>query len=287
MQQICAVIAAKNEEQSISNVLRQLHRAGLKQCLTVVNGSSDTTALRARNTGIELGLNSRVIQIQQALGIDVPRAIGALWAWRIFHPDYFLFLDGDWGGSFGPALESFCSNAIEKSHLATYVAPAHRAIYKNSDLLDPTGTTLRLDETIWLNTLNSVLPRDGPVMPRAAVNQLPLLIHKRVFQVISTYWLHHPGIWFALLTQVGLRHERFHPSVDATWMPQLVGNATRSRKHALLLRETLIGDALDGASVLLGRRYGRQLDGHTYSGFHGERRVDVLRELQSSWEQDM
>lgn len=83
--QLSIIIPVQNEEATIAAVLSQARYAEPLEIIVVVNGSTDQTEEIARSYG------TTVIVFDEALGIDVGRAIGA----SIAKGDILLFIDAD------------------------------------------------------------------------------------------------------------------------------------------------------------------------------------------------
>lgn len=260
---VCAVISARNEEKALPNVLRQIARAGIGTSIVVANGCTDRTARVAAEVAAELPLSSYVIDIPIALGLDVPRAVGAYNAVRSFPQiAWLVFVDGDWKGSFGPMLADFIDAAKRAACAVQWVGnlPAHR-----------------FDQRLWRSAIAETCPELADLQPSV----LPLLIHRRAMQHVSAWWLHHPGVWAACC----LKSPVIRPScrVDRQFAPTFVGNPVRNAIHQQKMAETLIGDALEGCALLRGERPTRRWKSGNYEGYHPARRVDLLREWQAVW----
>lgn len=79
------IIQAKNEEEYIAEVLKEIKKVEPMEIIVVVNGSTDSTAEIVRSLGCNL------IHYKDALGINMGKAIGALYA----KGDILVFHDGD------------------------------------------------------------------------------------------------------------------------------------------------------------------------------------------------
>ena len=97
-----SVIPAQNEERTIAHVIGECLAAGSSRVLVVCNGSSDRTAGIAQSYP-----DTRVTAFwePEPLGMDVPRAIGAIIAHR-HGADGILFCDGDLSGKLAAHLSS-------------------------------------------------------------------------------------------------------------------------------------------------------------------------------------
>ncbi|MDK8210708.1 glycosyltransferase, partial [Bacillus subtilis] len=81
---VSVIIPACNEADSLLPVIKEVQKMKPFEIIVVVNGSSDTTKEIAEDAGC------RVIYYEEALGINIGRAIGAKKA----KGDILLFLDG-------------------------------------------------------------------------------------------------------------------------------------------------------------------------------------------------
>ncbi|MFC4323470.1 glycosyltransferase family 2 protein [Litchfieldia salsa] len=82
---VSVIIPAQNEEKMIGKLIKEFNKLDPFEIIVVVNGSTDQTKKIAESLGV------KVIEYNQALGKNVPRAIGAYHA----EGDILLFMDGD------------------------------------------------------------------------------------------------------------------------------------------------------------------------------------------------
>ncbi|WP_029421952.1 glycosyltransferase [Alicyclobacillus macrosporangiidus] len=272
---LCAIVPVRNEADRIGNALAQMHRAGVRRGIIVVNGSRDGSAAAAKKALARLRWEARVIDLKPALGPDVPRAVGTYVAMRTF-PDtgWFLHVDGDWGGGFGPMLQEWLARAtVSRAQMVFVGRPA--VVARMANRRTPPAT--RPDLWLWHRALRSRWPQWMDVSPAES----PWLIHRRAFLDLSPFWLHHPGQWFARCVLASGPDLRL--AVVRGWDARLTGNRTRDRLHAERMRETLWGDAIEGYCLLTGRRPTRRWQGVWWDGYHSQRRVDILRRIGASW----
>jgi hypothetical protein len=276
---VCAIVPARDESSRIGNVLRQLRRAGVGACVVVCNGCRDDTAAVARELVLDLFPIGEVVEVNAALGPDVGRAYGTYWAQRRYRkqPTYFLYVDGDWGGGFGPALAAFLAEARDQGSLVHYSSTSTDSpISLDSPTSPRDRLTARLDITIW----QAIFTRLRPQLASAAVSELPLLVQRDLFRKVSTHWLHHPGLWLAHCLRAGVGP--LTVASRAQWDPAIRGNRIRSWRHAEQMRLTLAGDAVEAARLLFCRPPGRWWKGRWLNGYAAERRLDLLTELRQS-----
>ena len=85
MRKLSIIIPVKNEEEKLSNIIKEVKKLDPFEILVIVNGSTDQTKQ------IAVSLNCKVIEYTEPLGHDIGRAIGAFYA----KGDILLFIDGD------------------------------------------------------------------------------------------------------------------------------------------------------------------------------------------------
>jgi hypothetical protein len=266
------VVPARNEEESIHNVYRQIHRAGITACVTVVNGSTDKTEKLAQKLAPLYFRHHREIVIQRALGPDVPRAIGAFAVLREF-PDmeWVVLVDGDWKGSFGPDLAHCVDHARTHKLDVQFVTFQARAAREVS-----TAQTLRPDEEIW----RIITLRHAPSLFGSAPSYAPMVVSRKALCSVSPYWLHHPGRWFTYVFWRFLAHD-LSVGVFDNWDVRACGNQTRNRLHNQNMQKTILGDAIEALCMIEGLRPTRWFRGVMQDGYHTSRRIDVLQAWQN------
>ncbi|GMA50548.1 glycosyl transferase [Alicyclobacillus contaminans] len=254
---VCGIIAVQNETSSLKNVLRQLHRAGVTTCVVVVNHIEPAAALNAaEETAAALAMRLHEVSFEHGLGPDIGRSVGTYAALRTFpNAKRLLYVDGDWMGSFGPALAEFLKEGRDDALDCLWVAHSG----------DP-----RPDIALWQDTLHHQHPHLTDVAP----NELPLLVDRAVFEWVSPRWLAHPGRWLALLA--AHRRPPLRLGVSRAWSARYAGNPVKSGHHQAAMRATLLGDALDGCRLMLCQRPGRTWRGRLWNGYHTARRFDAL-----------
>lgn len=268
-----AVIAARNCEESIPNVLRQVRKAGIAACIVVANGCSDATVTVAEECGKALGLSTDVVDFAEPLGYDVPRAIGAYAALRNTNLwSGLIFLDGDWLGTFGRNLADFLSD-VERQGLDVALPKENGTAGRISESFMFDKRHTRLDLDIWHRALS-----DYPGLQEVSPARLPMWVSREVFRLISPRLLYHPGRWLAQCVLRSADLELGCLPCDVRWL----GNGVGTRDHQRLLQETFIGDALEGTAILQGETPNRVWHGRPYIGYHDTRNLRVLDEWSST-----
>lgn len=227
MHHVMAVVGIHNEEGTAANTLRQLHRAGVDAIVAIENGSVDNSYPAIQNVASQVGCEIYLERFAKPLGHDVSRAIGTYKALRITPKDGLLvYVDADWGASFGPNLEMFIERAKQTD----------ADVYSVSWAAVSTSWRYNPAATLWRQILamQNVVPHD------AAPFLLPMTIRTAVFRNLSPSLLAHPGLWFAAVVDAYGKWR-----TDDNWSLDMIGHKTRSRWHSKSMARLLEQDAKD------------------------------------------
>lgn len=272
-----AVIPACNEAASITTVLRHLQACHcLARLLVVANGCTDATEENARqaaaaqenagpkNTGQEKAGQIEILSFPEPLGIDIPRAVGAAYAQKKYHPLGIVFVDGDLIGNLTVpvcnlinglkqgldlALTDCYPDEAPHSALAASVLKARETLNKQ----------LKLDTKIGLAT-----PSHGPhAISASLLAQLPPQVLAVPPLALAFAALHHYKI-----------------GVAATIAHDLLGSKIRSNDHAAKIAATIIADCKLALAYATGTTWPEVLAACTHSeglmGYQKQRRFDLL-----------
>jgi len=258
-----AVIPAKNEEKSILAVLTTILRLPVSYIILVINGCTDRTLELARSIA-----DSRIhiLYFSDSLGIDIPRAIGALYA-RHLGVTGVLFVDGDMSGDIHRNLVSLLTavqSGIDVALTNCYPYITHRQKLANLVLKFRAKLNRELD---LFKSLGLSTPTHGPhALSEDALQILPL--EAIAIPPLTLYWAKEKGLSIKVATS--LPHEALH-------------SPRKHRHHARLIAETIIGDCLMGLALVQNKPLARSLGKHELLGYHQERRFDLLQ----LWEQSL
>lgn len=255
-----AVIPARNVSKRIGAAIQNVRFAGAEQIIVVVNGSDDSTLEEVRALRDE-GLT--VISFREPLGFDVPRAVGAAYAYSQ-GAEHVLFYDGDLIGHHRHELQKLLEDTVR--------------FRLDLGLTDTYGTAHRLDVARNpLLRLRSSLNRKLGLEPRIGLSSPshgPHVVSRRLLRDIPAQYLAVPPLVLAYAKQERLR-------VDAlAHIPHSrLGSAHKGPAHFDLIRETIIGDLLEAHCLLEGRKRTREFRGQVFDGYHSERRFDLLEKF--------
>lgn len=254
---ISVVVPARNEAARISTVLRNLSLLPVDYIMLIINGSQDTTlreVLDLRNPKLQL------LHFDLALGIDVPRAIGAKVAYSI-GSETVLFVDGDMVGTFNENLVELI-NGVSLRHLDLALTNCYPTEPRHIERYNPTFH--------WRQMLNKELglfKKIGLSTPAHG----PHAVSRRFLEVVPFRELAIPPVAMALARKHKLR-------IDvATTLPHYrLGSSIKNQLHASKIIDTIVGDCLEAIAVYQGNERERHWQGKSYVGYHAERRIDLI-----------
>jgi len=248
------VLPARNEAGRIGSVLRQVLATQAGLIIPVLNGCQDMTAEVVRRTG---DARVRPIHFKEALGFDVPRIAGARAALEA-GAGAVLFVDADLAGKLQSRLQILVERVRRgASDLALSDCYAGTPIpFRQSAARSVYAARVRLNEALDRRDLGAAIPSHGPCA-----------VSRRLLESLPQASVGVPPLMQAQAVRAGLRVE-----VGACIPHKELGSAGREREHRLKVAETIIGDCLMGICVAEGRAPDRE--GHT--GYHTERRFDIL-----------
>ncbi len=255
-----AVVPAKNEQGRISKVLTLLKETPVERTIVVVNGSKDNTMKEIKALKMD---NTEILYFTPELGIDVPRAIGAYWAFQC-GATCVVFVDGDLTGNIRAQVNELIS-----------AITAHKIDLAMTDCYPDLVYSGELAEQILLfrNLLNLKLglykkigvatPSHGP---HAISHRLMELVDFRDFAV--------PPVVLAFAVRKGLL-------VDVpTKLPQKqLGSKIRNYLHAKKIADTIIGDTLEALNYFNDKPRTRCYLYKEYQGYNPFRRFDILEKF--------
>ena len=262
------VIPAKNEEKSILAALTTILRLPVNYIILVINGCTDRTFELARSIPDP---RLHILYFTESLGIDIPRAVGALYA-RHLAVKGALFVDGDMSGDIYQNLLHLITaveSGIDIALTNCYPYITHRQKLSNLVLKFRAKLNRELD---LLKTLGLATPTHGPhALSEHALHILPL--QAIAIPPLTLFWAKKSSLIIKVATSIP--HEALH-------------SPRKHRRHARLIAETIIGDCLMGLALSQNNPMTRTLGKHELLGYHPERRFDILEHWdQSLKSQDM
>ncbi|MDP4125415.1 MAG: glycosyltransferase family 2 protein [Bacillota bacterium] len=258
-----AVIPAKNEEKSILAALTTILRLPVGYIILVLNGCTDRTFELIRSIPDP---RLHILYFTEPLGIDIPRAVGALYA-RHLGVKGTLFIDGDMSGDIYKNLLHLITSIESGTDLAlTNCYPYITNRQKLAHLVLKFRARLNRELDLF-KILGLATPTHGPhALSEHALKMLPS--EAIAIPPLTLYWAKKNNLSIKVATSIP--HEALH-------------SPRKHRNHARLIAETIIGDCLMGLALHQNAPLTRTLGKHTLLGYHPERRFDLLAE----WEQSL
>jgi len=256
------VIPAKNEEKSILATLTTILRLPVNYIILVLNGCTDKTFELVRSIP---DARIQILYFTDSLGIDIPRAIGALYA-RHLGVKGTLFVDGDMSGNIYQNLVHLLASiesGIDVALTNCYPYITHRQ--KLANLVLKFRAKLNRDLDLF-KSLGLSTPTHGPHgLSERALQLLPL--EAIAIPPLTLYWAKQDGL--AIKVATSIPHEALH-------------SPSKHRCHARLIAETIIGDCQMGLTLIQNKPMTRSLGKHALLGYHPERRFDLLQHCEQS-----
>lgn len=254
------IIPVKNEAVGIIKTLDNCAKINVHLIITVLNGCTDNS--KDLILGHPLQKKIKVIEFPQPLGVDVPRAIGAAYAYKM-GSEGFLFLDGDMQGDISANLQDLLiAINLKKTDMALtncYPFITLRSSIANTVLL----YRERLNRSLGLlATLGLANPSHGPHA-----------ISRNLLNLIPWNALAIPPLSLAMAAAQKLKIQ------VATSVPHsLLLSPLRDEEHSTLIAETIIGDCIQALAFIHGQPFTRKEKGILYLGYHPQRNFTLLEE---------
>lgn len=255
-----AVVPAYNEGATIKQVIAVLNKTNLDSILIVANGCLDDTAQAVQRSISEKPLI--LLEFNEPLGIDVPRAVGAIYAMS-YAPRGIVFVDGDMGGEISSVINKLI-NGIE-SGLDMALTNCYPYITQRNPLAETvTKLRARVNRKLGLfNQLGLATPSHGP---HAVSSRLLSSINPILFAI--------PPLSLAAASRNGLEI-----GVSASIPHGLLGSRARSDQHGMLIAHSIIEDCQAALSYLEGESLDDILTKKHNTGYRALRRFDILNAI--------
>jgi len=255
---IAAVVPCLNEETRIKAVINNLLSISIDLIIVVANGCTD------RSVEIVSSFKTskvKLIVFKEPLGLDIPRAFGAKYAFD-HSAEIILFVDGDMTGDLSNNFQQLIDSVKERNlDLSLTNCYPTKGIY--SSLAQRVMCyRFRLNNILGYATdLDVASPSHGPhVLSRNFLEKAPF------------DYLAKPPLLLALAKlnnmQVGIGTVIAH---------SLLGSKQKNTAHNLRIADTIVGDCLEAINFYQGKPRNRNHREKLYSGYDAQRRFDLLQ----------
>lgn len=256
---IMAVIPLMNEAENIASLLNFLATLPIDEIVPVLNGCTDES--KEIITKHHYFSRCHLLEYTMALGIDVPRAIGAKYA-QSKNARCVLFIDGDLKGQLWDCcyrlLKETANGNCDLALTNCYPYMGYRSKVAEEVLF----YRERLNRTINVFTdLGLATPSHGPHC-----------VSRRLLTTLPAECFAIPPLMMAQAVKAGLKIK-----VAAALDGQNWSSASRGDKHNQKIAETIIGDALQAENYFKHLPLSRKDNGKLYMGYHQRRRFDLIK----------
>lgn len=257
---IFAVVPAKNEAGRAAAVLRKLAALPIARIIFIANGCRDTTVCEVLRLQIP---NLQFVYFREALGIDVPRAVGAKLALN-GGCDIALFVDGDMTGAFDNELETLLRTML-KNKLDLGLTDCYPLPPRHIERCNPVFH--------WRLELNRALHLEKEIH-LATPSHGPHAVSRRLLETVPLHELAIPPVALALARKHALKI-----GIATVIAHHRLGSAVKGPLHSEKIIDTIVGDCIEALAVSQGNPRSRVWQDRQYVGYHAARRFDILDEL--------
>lgn len=260
-----AVVPACNEEKSIPLVINNLLGAEVDCIVIVANGCVDQTCTSASSFAKNIPF-FHILNYKDPLGIDVPRAIGALFSLKL-NPTGIVFVDGDMRGPIISTLKELISGVENGLDMA--LTNCYPFVSLRSDL-----ATMVLNERELLNRKIGLFNKLGLASPSHG----PHAVSNRFLQTVDLEALAIPPLSMAIAAK-----NQLSIGVSSAISHEKLGSESRDSLHATMIAETIIGDCRQALEYLEGTPLKEVLlNKKDLMGYRSLRRFDLLHEYKQT-----
>lgn len=265
----CAVVPAQNEENRIGIVLTHLLKTPLDLIIPVINGCSDRTLAEVQDF---TSPRIKPLYFTTSLGIDVPRAVGAKFAYSQ-GAETVLFVDGDMVGDltnhFCSLLKSVSSQGVDMALTNCYPRKIH---FKS---------TLAKEVLHYRKMLNCYLGLYSQIK-LASPSHGPHAVSRRLLNLLPFSEIAIPPSTLAIAKKGNLKIK-----VSAEIAHHKLRSTLKDNLHSQDVARTIIGDCIEAWQFYLNLSRDRTYQGETFLGYHKLRRFDLLEDIDKLIEQGL
>lgn len=255
---IYTIVPARDEGDRIDKTLDMLLRTNTDKILVLINGSTDNTLEKVCNIDNDKIL---IYCFNKPLGLDIPRAIGAYFAYNLGATG-FVFVDGDMIGNISHNIDEMISG-LSCNNVDLGLTDCYHQTNSNSNMakiLLSFRRQLNLELGIY-DEIRYAIPSHGPHS-----------VSKRLIDKIGFESLAIPPTTLALAVK-----NKLNIKVTTKIPNYMLESTTKDEFHALQIAKTIIGDCIEASSIYRDNTRTRGFDGKNFLGYHKNRRFDILR----------
>lgn len=257
----CIIIPCYNEGSYIETVIKNAEESSADKIIIVENGSEDDSFKIIKQN---LSEKTSIIYVNTPLGHDIPKAAGLYFS-LLDEGDYFIFYDGDMTGMEKEEIESIFESLKSGNDLVL------TDCYYDGNL--PSGLAAYV--LYFRKLLNNELNIYNKIM-HASPSHGPVGLSKKLATSIPIEYIGIPPLLLVYAAE-----NNFKISIGLQKLHESLGSRERTEKHRLKMAETIVGDCIFALRKFKNDIPNRKHDGIEYSGFHSNRRFDLLKLITS------
>ncbi|SKC58718.1 glycosyltransferase family A protein [Maledivibacter halophilus] len=257
---IYAVVPAKDEGDGIDKTLDMLIKTDVDKILILINGSTDNTLEKVSN------INSNKIIVNyfnKPLGLDIPRAIGALFAYKD-GAESCVFVDGDMTGDIEDNINEIIYD-LSFNNIDMALTDCYHEIQNNSNM-----AKILLAFRRQLNMELGLFEKIGYAIPSHG----PHGVSRRFIDKVGFESFAMPPVSLALAAKNNLNIK-----VSTIIPNHMLKSTIKDEYHACQIAKTIIGDCIEASLTYQCNPSKRGFDGMEFLGYHKSRRFDILKYL--------
>lgn len=256
LKMIYTIISAKNEGRKIEKTLRMILNTSTDKILVVINGCTDDTYDKVNSFN-----NCRIntIYFNKSLGIDVPRSIGAYFAYREGAKG-FIFMDGDMSGDISKNIDELIDdlrfNKIDLGLTDCYPNINYNGI-----------SNVQLAFRKQLNLELGIFHKIGYATPSHG----PHGISRKLLRAAGFKNIAIPPIILSIA-----RLNYYNIKISTTIENIELESTIKDEFHSEQIIKTIIGDSIQALNIYRKKPPLRGFNGNEFLGYHKNRRFDIL-----------
>lgn len=260
---IYAIVPAKNEGKRIDRTLNMLINTNVDKILVLINGSTDNTLEKVSN------IDNDMIQINcfnKPLGLDIPRAIGALFAYNS-GASGCVFVDGDMTGDITHNINEIIYD-LSFNNIDMALTDCYYQIQNKSNM-----AKILLAFRRQLNMELGLFEKIGYAIPSHG----PHGVSRKLIDKVGFESLAVPPVSLALAAK-----DNLNIKVSTIIPDDMLESTTKDEYHASQIAKTIIGDCIEASLYYQYNEGKRGFDSIDFLGYHKSRRFDILKCLIES-----
>ena len=254
---IYTIVPARNEGEKIDSTLNMLLKTNTDKILVLINGATDNTLQKVYSIDND---KIEIHYFNKPLGLDVPRSIGAYFAYNL-GASAFVFVDGDMCGDIHCNINEIIFD-VSSRNVDMALTDCYSKTNTNNNI-----AKILLSFRRELNLELGIYHRIGYAIPSHG----PHGVSKKLVEKIGFHRLSIPPVSLALAVR-----NKLNIRVSTQIPNDMLESTIKDEFHALQIAKTIIGDCIEASSMYRDNESRRGFDGIDFLGYHKSRRFDIL-----------